>query len=424
MTNTLFEAAKQVIPGGVNSPVRAFGSVGGAPVFINKAKGAYLVDEEGKRYIDYVGSWGPMILGHADDRVVDAVKQQAELGLSYGAPTILETQMAEKICGILPWIEKVRMVSSGTEATMSAIRLARGFTGRDKIVKFEGCYHGHADSLLVKAGSGALTFGVPTSPGVPAGMAEHTLTASFNDLDSVAEIFQAVGSEIAAIIVEPVAGNMNCVPPVDGFLQGLRALCDDHGALLIMDEVMTGFRVGPKGAQGLYGVTGDLTTLGKVIGGGMPVGAFGGRKEVMAHLAPEGGVYQAGTLSGNPVAMVAGLRTLDALEEEGLYESVIGKTSKLLSGILAAAKANGVSLCANQVGSMFGLFFSGADSIQSFSDVTACDTDQFNQFFHGMLELGVYLAPSAFEAGFMSVAHSEEDIEATIAAAESVFKRM
>ena len=424
MTNTLFETAKQVIPGGVNSPVRAFGSVGGSPVFINRAKGAYLVDEDGKRYIDYVGSWGPMILGHADDRVIDAVKHQAELGLSYGAPTILETQMAQKICETLPWIEKVRMVSSGTEATMSAIRLARGFTGRDKIVKFEGCYHGHADSLLVKAGSGALTFGVPTSPGVPAGMAEHTLTASFNDLGSVAEIFQTVGSEIAAIIVEPVAGNMNCVPPIDGFLQGLRTLCDDHGALLIMDEVMTGFRVGPKGAQGLYGVTGDLTTLGKVIGGGMPVGAFGGRKEVMAHLAPEGGVYQAGTLSGNPVAMVAGLRTLDALEEEGLYEGVIGKTSKLINGILAAAKANGINLCANQVGSMFGLFFSSSETIRSFTDVTACDTDQFNQFFHGMLERGVYLAPSAFEAGFMSVAHSEEDIEETIAAAESVFKRM
>jgi glutamate-1-semialdehyde 2,1-aminomutase len=417
----LFENAKKVIPGGVNSPVRAFKSVGGTPVFINRASGSHLIAENGMEYIDYVGSWGPMILGHAERSVIDAVKLQCEAGLSFGAPTVLETEMAELICRRLPWMDQVRMVNSGTEATMSAIRLARGFTDRDKIVKFEGCYHGHADSLLVKAGSGALTFGVPTSPGVPESMAEHTLTATFNDLDSVVSLFDALGDEIAAVILEPVAGNMNCVPPVEGFLEGLRKLCDQYQSLLIMDEVMTGFRVGPQGAQGLYGVQGDVTTLGKIIGGGMPVGAFGGRKEIMAQLAPEGSVYQAGTLSGNPIAMAAGLATLEGLNQPDFYDQLESKTKKLVNGILQGADVYGIDLTANQVGGMFGLFFTRQNPVTSFSDVMACDGEKFNRFFHGMLSRGIYMAPSAFETGFVSSAHTDDDIEKTIEAAQAVF---
>ncbi len=417
----LFERAKKVIPGGVNSPVRAFKSVGGVPVFINRGKGARLIAEDGKEYIDYVGSWGPMILGHADKNVIQAVQKQCESGLSFGAPTVLETEMAELICARLPWIEKVRMVNSGTEATMSAIRLARGFTGRDKIIKFEGCYHGHVDSLLVKAGSGALTFGVPTSLGVPHSMAEHTLIATFNDLDSVASIFTEIGDQIAAVILEPVAGNMNCVVPVEGFLSGLRSLCDEFQSVLIMDEVMTGFRVGARGAQGLYGVYGDLTTLGKIIGGGMPVGAFGGRGDIMAHLAPQGQVYQAGTLSGNPVAMAAGLATLKAIEQPDFFERLSAQTEKLVAGILNVAAIHGIALTANRVVGMFGLFFTHQNPIVTFSEVMACDLGKFNQFFHGMLDRGIYLAPSAFEVGFVSSAHTDEDIERTIEAADAVF---
>ena len=421
MSQSLFEDAKRVIPGGVNSPVRAFGSVGGDPVFIHRAEGPFIYAEDGKKYIDYVGSWGPMILGHADPRVIGAVQKQASNGLSFGTPTVLETEMAALVCDRLPWIDQVRMVNSGTEATMSAIRLARGYTGRDKIIKFEGCYHGHADSLLVKAGSGALTFGVPTSPGVPAAMAEHTLTASFNDLNSVESIFNEVGEQVAAVILEPVAGNMNCIPPAEGFLSGIRNLCDRHGSLLIMDEVMTGFRVGPRGAQGLFGVEGDLTALGKIIGGGMPVGAFGGRKEIMAHLAPAGGVYQAGTLSGNPVAMAAGLETLKSIDQEGFFETLAEKTTHLVSGILSSAKSAGIDMTANQVGGMFGLFFTDKANVSSFADVSSCDGERFNQFFHGMLEQGVYLAPSSFEAGFVSAAHDDEHIDQTIVAASKVF---
>ena len=420
----LFLQANQVIPGGVNSPVRAFKSVGGDPVFINRAEGCRVFGENGREYIDYVGSWGPMILGHAHPDVVAAVRNQAKNGLSFGAPTVIETDMAELVCRRLPWIEKVRMVNSGTEATMSAIRLARGYTGRDKIIKFEGCYHGHADSLLVKAGSGALTFGVPTSPGVPADTVKDTLTAQFNDLDSVTALFDQVGDQIAGIILEPVAGNMNCVPAKDGFLQGLREICDRYGSLLIMDEVMTGFRVGEQGAQGLYGVTGDLTALGKIIGGGMPVGAFGGRKEIMAHLAPEGGVYQAGTLSGNPVAMAAGLATLKGTEAEGFYSKLAHITESLVEGILLAAERHGVSLCANQVGPMFGLFFTDKSEVNCFADVSDCDGSRFNRFFHGMLEHGIYMAPSAFEAGFTSAAHTQDDISATIEAADAVFSAL
>ena len=422
--SALFQQAREVIPGGVNSPVRAFGSVGGDPVFISRGKGSRVYSEEGREYIDYVGSWGPMVLGHADDTVLDAVKKQCDSGLSFGAPTVLETEMAQLICSRLPWVDKVRMVNSGTEATMSAIRLARGFTGRDKIIKFEGCYHGHADSLLVKAGSGALTFGVPTSPGVPASMAEHTLTATYNDIDSVTTLFEHAGPEIAAIILEPVAGNMNCIPPVEGFLEGLRALCDQNGSLLIMDEVMTGFRVDYRGAQGRYGVNGDLTALGKIIGGGMPVGAFGGRADIMAHLAPEGSVYQAGTLSGNPVAMAAGLATLRQTERVGFYDSLEEKTRSLVEGIRNAAQDAGIPLCTNHVGAMFGLFFTDKPSVTGFSDVMACDGERFNRFFHGMLGQGIYLAPSAFEAGFVSAAHTDQDIEKTVSAASTVMSEL
>ena len=416
----LFEQAKLHIPGGVNSPVRAFKSVGGDPVFIKRAKGAYIYDENDKRYIDYVGSWGPMILGHSDPQVLEAVKQAAEKGLSFGAPTLAETEMADYICARLPWVEKVRMVNSGTEATMSAIRLARGFTGRDKLIKFEGCYHGHADSLLVKAGSGALTFGVPTSPGVPASVAEHTLTATYNDLQSVQDLLEANRGEIACIILEPIAGNMNCVPPVEGFLQGLRDLCDEHNALLIIDEVMTGFRVGPQGAQGVYGVHADLTCLGKVIGGGMPVGAFGGNAEVMDHLSPDGGVYQAGTLSGNPVAMAAGLKTLQLTDADHFYEELSAKVRFLLNGLQQAADETSVPFTSNSVGGMFGLFFTDAAKVENFQDVMACDGERFNRFFHGMLEAGVNLAPSSFEAGFVSRAHNEADLQETVDIAKKV----
>ena len=417
----LFVEAQKHIPGGVNSPVRAFRGVGGDPVFFNRAEGAYLIDEDGRRYIDYVGSWGPMILGHTHPAVVRSVQETAAKGLSFGAPTALETAMAEKVCALVPSVEKVRMVSSGTEATMSAIRLARGYTGRDKIVKFEGCYHGHADSLLVKAGSGALTLGVPTSPGVPADLARHTITLSYNDLIGVRETFAQTGAEIAAIIVEPVAGNMNCVPPVPGFLEGLREVCDAAGSILIFDEVMTGFRVALGGAQALYGVHPDLTTLGKVIGGGMPVGAFGGRAEIMNHLAPEGPVYQAGTLSGNPVAMAAGLTTLRLIEKPGFHERLSATTAQLTAGLREEASRAAIPLVTNHVGGMFGFFFTDEKRIENFQQVTACNQLRFQQFFHGMLAEGVYLAPSAFEAGFVSTAHDERDLDATIAAAGRVF---
>jgi glutamate-1-semialdehyde 2,1-aminomutase len=419
----LFKEAQQYIPGGVNSPVRAFRSVGGEPVFIRKAAGAYLWGEDGRRYTDYVGSWGPMILGHAHPDVIEAVRKAALDGLSFGAPTAVETALARRVCEIMPSIEQVRFVSSGTEATMSAIRLARGFTGRDRIVKFEGCYHGHSDSLLVKAGSGALTLGVPTSPGVPASLAQYTITLSYNDLDEVERAFAEVGDEVACIIVEPIAGNMNMVLPVPGFLEGLRAVCDRHGALLIFDEVMTGFRVAPGGAQQWSGVRPDLTTLGKIIGGGMPVGAFGGRRDVMAHIAPLGPVYQAGTLSGNPVAMHAGIATLDRLEP-GLYDGLGARTRQLVEGLQAAADAAGIPFFGHSLGGMFGLFFSDDGPIRSFRQVMACDQDRFRKFFHGMLAENVYLAPSAFEAGFVSLAHTEDDIAATVAAAARVLEKL
>jgi glutamate-1-semialdehyde 2,1-aminomutase len=421
---SLFETARRYIPGGVNSPVRAFKGVGGDPVFFRRAHGAYLWDASGRRYIDYVGSWGPAVLGHAHPEVIAAVKAAADDGLSFGAPTEIETEMARTICSLIPSIEKVRMVSSGTEATMSAIRLARGFTGRDKLVKFEGCYHGHADSLLVKAGSGALTLGVPTSPGVPKALAEHTLTLEYNNLEQVREVFTQLGGEIAAIIVEPVAGNMNCIPPAPGFLEGLHEVCVQHGAVLIFDEVMTGFRVGLTGAQGLYGIKPDLSTFGKVIGGGMPVGAFGGRADIMNHIAPDGPVYQAGTLSGNPVAMAAGLKTLELISKPGFFAALAETGRQLLNGLNGAAQQTGVPLCTQQVGGMFGLFFTEAEKVTGFKQVMACDVERFKRFFHGMLERGVYLAPSAFEAGFVSAAHGEQDIEATVGAARDVFQTL
>jgi glutamate-1-semialdehyde 2,1-aminomutase len=421
MSSTLFEQAQCVIPGGVNSPVRAFRGMGRDPVFVARAQGPYLFDADGKRYIDYVGSWGPMVLGHAHPEVLAAVHAAVDRGLSFGAPTEIETAMARKVCELVPSMDKVRMVSSGTEATMSAIRLARGFTGRDRIVKFEGCYHGHSDSLLVKAGSGALTLGVPSSPGVPVALAGHTLTLAYNDSDAVRELFARVGQEIACVIVEPVAGNMNCIPPLPGFLEDLRTLCSEYGALLIFDEVMTGFRVALGGAQALYGVTPDLTTLGKVIGGGMPVGAFGGRDEIMHHLAPLGPVYQAGTLSGNPVAMAAGLKTLELVSAPGFYERLTEKTRYLVNGVAARAKAAGIPFTTNQVGGMFGLFFTEQPSVVRFAEVTACDVGRFNAFFNAMLQQGVYLAPSAFEAGFVSAAHETEHLDETIASAEKAF---
>jgi len=423
-SEALFEEAQRYIPGGVDSPVRAFRGVGGTPVFIERAQGAYMVDAAGRRYVDYVGSWGPMIVGHAHPEVVGAVQQAAARGLSFGAPTALETQLARRVCQLMPSIEKVRFVNSGTEATMSAIRLARGATGRDKIVKFEGCYHGHADSLLVKAGSGALTLGVPTSPGVPAALAAQTLTLRYNDLSTVREAFAQWGAEIAAVIVEPVAGNMNCVPPADGFLAGLRALCDAHGSVLIFDEVMTGFRVALGGAQARYGVRPDLTTLGKVIGGGMPVGAFGGRADLMNQLAPDGPVYQAGTLSGNPLAMTAGLATLNILGQPGFFERLENMTQRVVDGLAERAAAHGIALAAHAVGGMFGLFFTGQADVRHFEDVMACDVARFKRFFHGMLGRGVYLAPSAFEAGFVSAMHGEGELAATLLAADETFREL
>ena len=416
-----FELAQRHIPGGVNSPVRAFRGVGGEPVFIDSAAGPYLFDPDGKRYIDYVGSWGPMILGHAHPEVIEAVADIIHKGLSFGAPTEIETRMADRVCELMPSIEMVRMVSSGTEATMSAIRLARGFTGRDKIVKFEGCYHGHSDSMLVKAGSGALTLGEPSSPGVPAALAEHTITLSYNDLDQVRDAFATAGDQIACIIVEPVAGNMNCILPEPGFLQGLREVCDQYGSLLILDEVMTGFRVALGGVQAVYNVRPDLTTLGKVIGGGMPVGAFGGRRDVMEKIAPLGPVYQAGTLSGNPVAMAAGLKTLELIAMPGFFDALGAKVETLVQGMIAAARKAGVPMTENHIGGMFGLFFTEADKVTDFAGSMACDQARFRAFFHGMLEHGVYLAPSAFEAGFVSAAHTDADIDSTLSAAEAVF---
>ena len=416
----LFTRAQRTIPGGVNSPVRAFRSVGGTPRFLKKASGARVWDADGKEYLDYVGSWGPAILGHADPVLVEAVRAAALDGLSFGAPTEREIDMAERLCELLPSMEMVRLVSSGTEATMSAIRLARGFTGRDAIVKFEGCYHGHADSLLVKAGSGLLTFGNPSSAGVPDDFAKHTLVLDYNNPAALEEIFQARGSEIACVIIEPIAGNMNLVKPSAEFMHLLRRLCTEHGAVLIFDEVMTGFRVGPRGVQGLFGITPDLTTLGKVIGGGMPVGAFGGRRDIMQKIAPLGAVYQAGTLSGSPVAVAAGLASLDQISKPGFYELLTARTTRLVDGLKASAAKHGVGFTADSVGGMFGLYFAQAVP-QSYADVMASDKDSFNRFFHAMLDAGHYFAPSAFEAGFVSAAHAEADIDSTIGAADAWF---
>jgi glutamate-1-semialdehyde 2,1-aminomutase len=421
---SLFTEACKYIPGGVNSPVRAFRGVGGEPIFFARAKGPRVWSADGREFIDYVGSWGPMILGHAHPSVIRAVQRTAEHGLSFGAPTELETVVARKIIGLVPSIELIRMCSSGTEATMSAIRLARGFTRRNKIIKFEGCYHGHSDSLLVKAGSGMLTLGVPTSPGVPPELAAHTVTLSYNDADQVRAAFAQIGSEVACVIVEPVAGNMNCIPPVPGFLEALREECTRHGAVLIFDEVMTGFRVAMGGAQALYGIRPDLTTLGKIVGGGMPVGAFGGRRDIMEHIAPLGPVYQAGTLSGNPVAMAAGLATLEGLEAPGFHARLGAATDRLMAGLAAAAVRAGIPLATNHVCGMFGFFFTSADRVTSYAEATACDVERFKRFFHGMLAEGVYLAPSAFEAGFISAAHTDADVDATIAAAGRVFARI
>jgi glutamate-1-semialdehyde 2,1-aminomutase len=423
-SETLFASAQKHIPGGVNSPVRAFRSVGGTPLFFKHAAGAYVIDEDDKRYVDYVGSWGPMILGHSHPEVLDAVRGQLEHGLSYGAPTAMETEMADLVCRLVPSMEMVRMVSSGTEATMSAIRLARGFTGRDSIIKFEGCYHGHSDSLLVKAGSGALTQGVPSSAGVPAAFARHTLTLPFNDIEAVKAMLGEVGHEVACIIVEPVAGNMNCVPPVPGFLEGLREQCDQHGVVLIFDEVMTGFRVALGGAQAHYGIVPDLTTFGKIIGGGMPVGCFGGKRAIMQRIAPLGPVYQAGTLSGNPLAMAAGLATLRLIQREGFHAELTDYTSRMLQGLQDRADAAGIPFVTTQAGGMFGLYFSGADDILTFDDVMDSDVERFKRFFHLMLDGGVYLAPSAFEAGFTSIAHGDAELKITLDAAERAFAEL
>ena len=424
MTNNLFAEAQRFIPGGVNSPVRAFKSVGGEPVFIARAEAAYMYDTDGRRYIDYVGSWGPMVAGHAHPKVVRAVQEIAKKGLSFGAPTELETQLARRICEFMPAIELVRMVNSGTEAAMSAIRLARAFTGRDKLVKFEGGYHGHSDSLLVKAGSGALTLGVPTSPGVPAVFAACTLTLPYNDSGAAREAFNKFGKQIACIIVEPIAGNMNCVPPLPGFLETLRELCAQYGSVLIFDEVMTGFRVARGGAQELYNVKPDLTTLGKIIGGGLPVGAFGGRRDIMEQIAPLGPVYQAGTLSGNPVAMAAGLAMFELLDIPGFYEKLTSNTNQLTEGLRVAANTAGVAFTTNQVCGMFGLFFTRTPVVSTYAQVMGCDTEQFRRFFHGMLAENIYLAPSAFEAGFLSTAHTAADIDTTLAAARKVLCRL
>ncbi|MGL4861426.1 MAG: glutamate-1-semialdehyde 2,1-aminomutase [Enterobacteriaceae bacterium] len=423
-SDNLYLAAQKVIPGGVNSPVRAFNGVGGTPLFIQRAEGAYLYDCDDKSYIDYVGSWGPMVLGHNHPAIRDAVIAAVHRGLSYGAPTEQEVTIANLICELMPNIEMVRMVNSGTEATMSAIRLARGYTGRDNIIKFEGCYHGHADSLLVKAGSGALTLGQPSSPGVPEDFARHTLTCTFNDLQSVQQTFESFPDTVACVIVEPVAGNMNCIPPQADFLPGLRALCDQYGALLIVDEVMTGFRVALGGAQAYYHVKPDLTCLGKIIGGGMPVGAFGGRREVMQKMAPSGPVYQAGTLSGNPIAMAAGYACLQQVAQPGFHQQLTQKTVQLCEGLTQAAKQAGVPFLINQVGGMFGLFFTSASAVTSYQGAMQCDVERFKKFFHLMLDEGIYLAPSAFEAGFMSMAHGDDEIGQTIAAAARCFKKL
>ena len=424
-SSILFKEAKEYIPGGVNSPVRAFNGVGGDPVFFERGEGAYLFDVDGNSYIDYVGSWGPMILGHSNPIIIDAVKAVLDKGLGFGAPTEIETSLAKKVCQIMPSIELVRMVNSGTEATMSAIRLARGYTNRDKILKFEGCYHGHSDSLLVKAGSGALTLGVPTSPGVPADLAKHTLTLEYNNLELVEDLFSKVGEEIGCIIVEPVAGNMNCIPPKDGFLQGLRKICDEYGTVLIFDEVMTGFRVALGGAQQIYDVVPDLTALGKIIGGGLPVAAFGGKREIMNHIAPLGSVYQAGTLSGNPLSMASGIAMLSALEtNKTFYQNLGRRASQLVDGVVAEAKSHDIPMTSNYVGGMFGLFFSSEDRVTNFSQASGCNIELFKKFFNAMLKKGIYLAPSAYEAGFLSTAHTDDDINTTIEAASAVFSSL
>ncbi len=424
ISHDLFARARVRMPGGVNSPVRAFAAVGGEPVFFERAEGAHMFDVDGKRYIDYIGSWGPMICGHAHPRIIDAVQRAAARGLSFGTPSPSEVTMAEKLCAMIPSLDQVRMVSSGTEAAMSAVRVARAATGRDRIIKFEGCYHGHADSFLVKAGSGAQTLGVPTSPGVPKALAELTLNARFNDLDSVRELFEQYPDEIACVAVEPVAGNMNCIPPAPGFLKGLRDLCDHHGSVLLFDEVMTGFRVHVQGAQGLYGVTPDLTCFGKVIGAGMPVGAFGGKAEYMQLVAPAGPVYQAGTLSGNPVAMAAGIANLELISEPGFYERLSLSTAELAAGLKQVADQAGIPMTTVAVGGMFGFFFTDQDAVTNFDQAAACDLERFKTFFTAMLAEGIYLAPSAFEAGFVSSAHSREDIDQTIAAASKVLTAM
>lgn len=423
-STALFAEARRHIAGGVNSAVRAFRAVGGDPVFFERGEGAYLWDADGNRYIDYVGSWGPAILGHAHPEVVDAVRKAAGRGLSFGAPTEIETQMAALIKAAMPSIEKIRMVSSGTEATLSAIRLARGFTGRDKIIKFEGCYHGSGDSLLVKAGSSALTLGVPSSPGVPKALAELTVTLEYNNAEQVREAFRAFGRDIAGVIVEPVAGNMNCVLPVPGFLESLREECTRHGSLLIFDEVMTGFRVARGGAQGLFGITPDLTTLGKVIGGGMPAAAFGGRADILDRITPDGPIFHAGTLSGNPISMAAGIATLKLVTRDGFFEALTARTAQLASGLQDQARAKGVPLLADAVGGMFGIFFTGEPSITRFSQVMACDVERFKRFFHAMLDEGIYLAPSAYEAGFVSAAHTDGDVRETLDRAAMAFGRM
>jgi len=418
---SLYTDAREVIAGGVNSPVRAFAGVGGEPVFFKSANGARFLSEDGREYIDYVGSWGPMILGHAHPDVIDTVVKTAKSGLSFGAPCVAETKIAEKICSMLPAVDKVRMVSSGTEATMSAIRLARGHTGRDKIIKFEGCYHGHSDSLLIKAGSGALTLGVPSSPGVPAGLAEHTITLPYNDIEAVRAAFAEIGEQIACVIVEPIAGNMNMVPPVAGFHETLRDECTGAGALLIFDEVMTGFRVARGCAQSLFGIAPDITTLGKVIGGGMPAAAYAGRADVMASIAPDGPVYQAGTLSGNPVAMAAGLKTLELIDNDAFWSTLSAKTKHLVDGLAAAAADAGIPVAVECEGGMFGMVFTDQGPVRTFDQVAAADVERFKKFFHGMLDEGIYFAPSAFEAGFVSAAHSDDDLDQTVAAAAKVF---
>jgi glutamate-1-semialdehyde 2,1-aminomutase len=417
----LFSEAQRHIPGGVNSPVRAFGAVGGTPLFFERANGAFMFDADGNRYIDYVLSWGPMLLGHGHKDVLQAIRNQLDKAMTFGTPTALEVKLANKICSIVPGMEMIRMVNSGTEATMSAIRLARGYTGRDKIIKFQGCYHGHSDSLLVKAGSGALTLGVPSSPGVPNCLADHTITLSYNDIERVAAVFSEIGDQIACIIVEPVVGNMNCVPPIPGFLEELRSCCTKSGALLIVDEVMTGFRISQQGAIGYYNIDPDLICLGKVIGGGMPVGAFGGKRQFMEYISPLGPVYQAGTLSGNPVAMASGLATLELISEPGFLEPVCRRTSDLVNGLVDRAQAAGIPLTSNHVGTMWGIFFSDERKIINYDQVMRCNKDRFARFFHGMLREGVYLAPASFEAGFMSSAHTDEDIQFTLEASERVF---